>query len=605
MLKNDHNRLNAYQENINLLEGEIRRLSKLIDRLSVFRLLLLLLEIVLFVLLVSAKADWAQYFWSAMLLLPIAVFVMVVRKQNVVAKDLKFHKNLLWVYQNEVRMLAGEANGYDDGSKFEDERHIYSSDFDVFGPSSLYALTNRSATKIGTNKLADELSATSTKSVILERQLAIAELSEHIESTFGFRANLRGHEVTKIEEIKEKLRGKLFEQTKFTANRILRAYVKIMPVAIGILFLAALVFGGLLWNVLGLMALINAAVTYAYSKQITQVYYGFSGSSSFLDSYSEAIAWTEKYDWQSTYIKSLFGSNEKVSGHIKSLSKIIVAFDARLNFLLYAVLNFFLLWDLKCCIQLGDWTRNMSAKVEQGLDRIGYFEELISFATLSYNHPNWAFPKIEEQFTLSATNLGHPLIQKNKRVNNDFSFAKSPTVDIITGSNMAGKSTFLRTVGVNMVLAYAGAPVCATTFNLSIFKMLSYMRIKDNLIENTSTFKAELNRLRMILDEVETSDNSLVFIDEMLRGTNSKDKFDGSKAFIEKLLSLKKPALFATHDLQLSEMEVKYPLSVRNFHFDIEVSDGEMDFDYKIKDGPCTQFNAAILLRQIGLNLAD
>lgn len=166
---------------------------------------------------------------------------------------------------------------------------------------------------------------------------------------------------------------------------------------------------------------------------------------------------------------------------------------------------------------------------------------------------------------------------------------------------MAGKSTFLRTVGINMVLAYAGAPVCATQMELSIFKLLTYMRIKDNLIENTSTFKAELNRLKMILQEVEVHSNAFVLIDEMLRGTNSKDKFDGSKVFIEKLIALKIPTLFATHDLQLSELEHEHPIAVRNFHFDIQLIGEEMDFDYLMKHGPCTKFNAAILLKQIGL----
>lgn len=164
---------------------------------------------------------------------------------------------------------------------------------------------------------------------------------------------------------------------------------------------------------------------------------------------------------------------------------------------------------------------------------------------------------------------------------NNYQLEHQPTVDIVTGSNMAGD--FLRTMGVNMVLAYAGAPVCASQMQLSIFRLLTYMRIKDNLIESTSTFKAELNRLKMILTEVAEHKNAFVFIDEMLRGTNSKDKFDGSKAFIEKLIGLKTPTLFATHDLLLSELENKYPTEVRNYHFDIQLIGAEMEFDYKIK----------------------
>ncbi|MNY06591.1 DNA mismatch repair protein MutS [compost metagenome] len=239
----------------------------------------------------------------------------------------------------------------------------------------------------------------------------------------------------------------------------------------------------------------------------------------------------------------------------------------------------------------------------KGLNRISRFEELISLATLSYNQPGWNFPVIEDVFHLKAVNIGHPLIHEHERIVNSFELMQKPTVDIVTGSNMAGKSTFLRTVGINMSLAFAGAPVCADQLSLSVFNILSYMRIKDSLNDHTSTFKAELNRLKMILDSIQTSRNSFVLIDEMLRGTNSKDKYLGSKVFIEKLIEQNTPALFATHDLQLSEMQDSYPQQIRNYHFDIQISEGEMNFDYKLKQGPCSTFNAALLLKEIGLTL--
>jgi DNA mismatch repair ATPase MutS len=175
-------------------------------------------------------------------------------------------------------------------------------------------------------------------------------------------------------------------------------------------------------------------------------------------------------------------------------------------------------------------------------------------------------------------------------------------VDIITGSNMAGKSTFLRTVGINMVLAYAGAPVCAASLKLSVFNILTYMRIKDSLNDQTSTFKAELNRLKMILEGVKVLSHPLVLIDEMLRGTNSKDKYLGSRVFIQQMIREHTPTLFATHDLQLSDMTDAYPAEVRNYHFDIQLAAGEMNFDYKLKHGACKTFNAALLLQEIGLS---
>ena len=601
MLNTEQDRLKQYQEEVKRLQEKIVDTKVKIDRLSILRVGLLVVEVGFFVGLTAAVQDWAVILWSVLLVLPVVLFVLVVRKQSALNGILTANQNLEWVYQNEVNLINGMPNGYDDGTRFEDEAHTYLSDFDILGKSSVYALINRGASKIGTEELAIHLAAPAQKETILARQGAIAELTVEIDSTFIFRGSLRGHEITKIEEIKQKLKHQLLNQLSFAFNKLLRIYAKAIPYIVGLLFLIALVFGGKFWSALGSIAFANAMLTYFYSKQITQVYYGFSGSSNLLNSYAKAIEWTEQKQWRSAYLQKLFSSDEKVSGHIKSLAKIIVAFDARLNFLLYAILNFFLLWDIRCSIKLADWCVKFTDKVENGLDRIGYFEELISFATLHHNHPDWTFPKISDDFALEVKNVGHPLIASKNRVVNDYHLALTPTVDIITGSNMAGKSTFLRTLGVNMVLAYAGAPVCATHMQLSIFRLLTYMRIKDNLIESTSTFKAELNRLKMILSEVAAHKDTFVFIDEMLRGTNSKDKFDGSKVFIEKLIGLKIQTLFATHDLQLSELSTVHPSGVRNAHFDIQLIGAEMEFDYKIKQGPCTQFNAAILLKQIGL----
>lgn len=597
------------QENYEFLIKEIKTkittVKIRIDRFSFIRVALLVAEVALFVSFVSSDNDLVTFIVGLCLLIPIAIFIVVVKKQNVLSKHETYLKNLLWVYQNEENLSNGQENGYDHGTSFEDENHPYLSDLDIFGKASLFAMINRCTTKKGVEQLSNHLAYESDKAKILARQTAIQEIVSIIDSTFEFRANLKGHDVSKIEEIKYKLKTNLADQLKFTRQKFLRIYVKIVPFLTFTLLFAASIWGGKLWSFLSLMVLINAAVVFYYMKWINKVYYGFSGSALLLNDYSKAIEWTEGRKWESNYILNLFTSSDKVSLEIKKLAKIIQAFDARLNILLSAVLNFFFLWDLSCCIKIDLWYKNAATKVEDGLDRIGYFEELISIATLSFNQPEWTFPKLEEDFCLSSTAIGHPLIPKQKRVTNHFDVMKQPTVDIVTGSNMAGKSTFLRTVGINMVLAYLGAPVCADKMSLSIFKLLTYMRIKDSLNESTSTFKAELNRLKMILGHVSLHENSFVLIDEMLRGTNSKDKFMGSKVFIEKLIDLGTPTLFATHDLQLSELKEIHAQAVRNFHFDIQINHGEMEFDYKLKEGPCTVFNAAILLKQIGLSLEE
>lgn len=603
MLKMQQHAHHNYEVIINELIDKIDKVKRKVDKYSFLRVALLLVEILIFIAFVSVQNQTAVFVIGVCLLLPIAIFVVVVKKQNTLIEEEAYLKNLLWVYQNELNLMNGLPNGYNDGTSFEDENHPYLSDLDIFGSSSLFALMNRCTTKIGIEQLAKHLSVESSKTKILERQDAVKEISTKIDSTFEFRAKLKGHDVSKIEQIKAKLANQLSSQLTFTHQSFLRIYVKVLPYFISLLFVAAILLGGKLWSVLALFAFINASIAFLFSKKVNLVYYGFSGSSALLNDYAVAIKWTEDQNWQSVYLLNLFTSKEKVSGQIQVLSKIIQAFDARLNILLAAVLNFFLLWDLKCCIQIDEWHKTSSVEVKNGLDRIGYFEELIAIATLSYNHPTWSFPVIEDQFSLSVIAIGHPLIHPQKRVDNDYQLVTQPTVDIVTGSNMAGKSTFLRTLGINMVLAYAGAPVCAGKMSLSIFKVLTYMRIKDSLNESTSTFKAELDRLKMILTHVAGYSNSFVLIDEMLRGTNSRDKYLGSKVFIEKLIQLKTPTLFATHDLQLSELIGVHQNTVRNYHFDIQITNGEMKFDYKIKSGPCTTFNAAILLKEIGLSL--
>lgn len=603
MLKTQQKTLQQYEVLIREITNKIAKLKIKVDRFSILRVALLIIEVFIFIGFVSIESEFFVFILGLCLFIPVVVFVFVVKKQNLLIKEEDYLKNLLWVYQNEVNLLNGLPNGYSDGAVFEDESHPYLSDLDVFGKSSLFALINRCSTKIGINQLVRHLSAENDKTTILERQVAIKEISKKIDSTFEFRAKLKGHDVSKIEQIKSKLANQLGGQLEFTHQYFLKIYIKILPYFISILFLAAILLGGKLWSILGLFAFINAFITFLFSKQINLVYHGFSGSSVLLNDYAVAIKWTEDQHWQSSYLLNLFQSKEKVSGQIQALSKIIQAFDARLNILLAAFLNFFLLWDLKCCIKIDKWHKSSLVEVEKGLDRIGYFEELIAFATLSCNYPEWTFPKIEDQFSLSAHTIGHPLIQAQQRVDNDFQLSTYPTVDIVTGSNMAGKSTFLRTLGINMVLAYAGAPVCAGKMSLSIFKVLTYMRIKDSLNESTSTFKAELDRLKMILAHVALHPNSFVLIDEMLRGTNSRDKYLGSKVFIEKLIQLKTSTLFATHDLQLSELIEVHKDTVRNYHFDIQITEGEMKFDYKIKSGPCSTFNAAILLKEIGLSI--
>jgi len=603
MLKLQAQIISGYGEKIKQVTDGINETKKLIDKLSLIRVGLFLAEILFFVLLVRSADDGLRTLIQIALLVPVMAFAYVVRKQSKLDLEIDYKKQLLWVYQNEWNVLNGIENGYDHGTAFESETHPYTSDLDIFGKASLFALLNRCSTKNGNDVLAKKLGEKSTRDNILSRQEAVKEIVAKIDETYSFRANLHGYDPDKIEQIKMQLKLQLGSQLEFVKGKFLRFYVKLVPfLSIG-LILAAIIISSAFWKILALVFVIHTGWNVLLNAKISKVFYTFGGSSGLLNGYASAILWTESQNWKSPYILNLFDSRIPVSKEIKSLSKIIQNFDARLNILIGGILNALLLWDLKCCINLDIWYKSSSKDVIAALNHLGDFEELISLATVAYNQPDWVFPAVADQFTLKTEQLGHPLIRRELRVDNDFYLTQNPTVDIVTGSNMAGKSTFLRTLGINMVLAYSGAPVCASNLQLSVFSINTYMRIKDSLNESTSTFKAELNRLKMILENVVSDKDTLVLIDEMLRGTNSRDKYLGSKVFVEKLIAEKTPALFATHDLQLADLINDYPTEVRNFHFDIQISHGEMKFDYLLKQGPCKTFNAAILLKQIGLTL--
>ncbi len=239
------------------------------------------------------------------------------------------------------------------------------------------------------------------------------------------------------------------------------------------------------------------------------------------------------------------------------------------------------MWAIKQAIAIEDWKRDNQQNLEKAFDVIAEFEALMSLASLHVNYTGWCFPEIatgdQGMVPFRATaQIAHPLIFAAAVVPNDYELTDTLKIDIITGSNMAGKSTFLRTMGINTVLALCGAPACAATMRVSVVGIVSYMRIKDSLNESTSTFKAELDRLQMLLAAVDSDARVFFLIDEMLRGTNSVDKYLGSKAVIEQLIRKKGVGLVATHDLQIAHLERQYPGYIRNFYFDIQVRNGEM-----------------------------
>ncbi len=361
--------------------------------------------------------------------------------------------------------------------------------------------------------------------------------------------------------------------------------------------------------VFSLLLLIFFVTGLLISSRIQKVYQLLSKLEPVVATLFKQVNWFEQEKFESHLLMNLQQSlrnkeDKKTSSAIKELQNILNRFDVRLNVFGFFILNTFFLWDLWQIIALNKWKFANKLLVSNWFSTIALIEITGSFAALNFNNPDWSFPLIvDEHFTLGGEQIGHPLIAKERSVANDFSIHGMSKIDLITGSNMAGKSTFLRSIGVNIILTYAGCCVCAKNFTVSIATLMSSMRIEDNLAENTSTFYAELKKLKSIIDAVNSGVKTFILLDEILRGTNSFDRHTGSKALIQQLIKKDAIAVIATHDIELAKLENEFPVSIKNYHFDVQVKGDELFFDYRIKDGVCKSMNASVLMKQIGIEM--
>ncbi|QHS54057.1 DNA mismatch repair protein MutS [Mucilaginibacter sp. 14171R-50] len=534
----------------------------------------------------------------------LAAFAWLVARQSEYERRRDYYLDLESINLNEINSLQGNINLYNNGQRYYNEKHFYSSDLDIFGDASLYNLINRSSTATGNDKLASWLNAPADKPTILARQQAVKEIAAKHNWKKELQALLLFSNDGDISRL-----NKLFSYLRLPLNlpgeKGLGKYALLAPYILVAAIVAAYFYAPakILAIAIGLANLGIVASKASYIKKADMI---ADKIGTMLGKYAGVFSKIQSEEWTAAYSNNLVQKlkNDKTSQKIQELSELINKLNYHLNIIVGVILNLFFLWDIRQIIAIENWKRNNHENLETAFDVIAEFEALISIAVTAINYPDWVCPAIAdtEGYTLTAKNIAHPLIREN-RVDNDYELSDAYSIDIITGSNMAGKSTFLRTVGINTVMALAGANVCARAMEVSVITIVSYMRIKDSLNESTSTFKAELDRLQMLMGAVEHEHRVFFLIDEMLRGTNSMDKYLGSKAVIEQLIRKKGVGMVATHDLQIARLEDKYPNYVRNYYFDIKVQNGEMLFDYKLKHGECKTFNASLLLKQIGIDV--
>lgn len=590
-----------YQAELKGCAAEIKHYGKLINKYSILRLFLLIAGIFLFYQSLKIDQSWfpVLVFFSV-----IFVFASLVRKQNQFEKRRNFFRDLSKIHHNELNSLDRKENIYPVGSEWTDDLHPYTSDLDIFGRSSLFELMNRCATVAGNAKLAGWLKKAAPADVIRERQRAVQELSSRQGWKSDFQAVLLFNNGAAHDHAAD-----LFQYMREgagTCSNWLKIYIRWIP---AVFFATALLSWYISFFLLPLISfgIVNLLLMQNFNARVMKTESLIGKMSKILERFSEALSAIKKENWEADLLVQLSADLKddqkgKLPEQIKSLSVLINKLNLGLS-TIGPLLNFIMAWNIRQLLAIEGWKQENKLNIEGAFDMIATFEALVSLSSLNTNYPSWTFPSISEQqhYTLNVKAIWHPLIPSELRIVNDFELNNERKIDIITGSNMAGKSTFLRTLGINIVLALSGAPVCAQMMELCPVLVFSYMRIRDSLNESTSTFKAELDRLQALLEILNTEAKVYFLIDEMLRGTNSVDKFLGSKAIIERLISQKAVGIIATHDLQIAELEEKYPDYIRNFHFDIQVEGEDMKFDYKLKKGECRTFNAQMLLKRIGI----
>lgn len=591
-----------YQYRIEEFTSQLTKTKQYLQRIAWLRLFIALLS---FLLLYKTWSSIPTLLWLAEAIGCIALFLYIVSK-DVTAKEKAVHlERLIDINNEEIKIIHNHFSHREAGLEYLPPQHTYAEDVDLFGKASLYQYINRCTSQQGKKKLADKLLYPSTQQQIKKEQESVAELKNKTEFIQQLQALGIANKLTNSTE--NKMATWIQSSLQFTAN-YWQWLVFVFPVLTMLsvfLYIINILPSGVFW----LFVFVCYLISFFISSRINETYKILSNVSGEIKTLQRQLETIEKQTFTSAKLLHFQQLLRNANGtatvtEIKKLYNILNRFDVRLNHFLFFFLNTFLLWDLQQLLALNKWKLHNQQSVLNWFDVIAEVEKSNSLAVLYCNHPAWCMPVITDDFfTINVIKLGHPLLPEEDRVDNNFSLQGKSKIAVVTGSNMGGKSTFLRSVGANTVLALMGAPVCAESFAISVVKLMTSMRVADNLAESTSTFYAELKKLKTIIEAVNQGEPVLILLDEILRGTNSFDRHTGSVALLKQLIKKNAVAIVATHDVDLAKMETQFPQAIQNYHFDVQATGDELHFDYKLKEGICQSLNASILMKNIGIEM--
>ena len=542
----------------------------------------------LFAIVIGYKAiNESSWLWGFLAAVMIVLFFLLIGKHKQIAVKRRIAKAKIAINEREIAFIEQGIYPADNGKDFEPAQHPYAYDLDILGEKSLYHYLNRTHTYLGRKRLAQRLLYPDT-TTILTHQEAIKALTPQLAWRQTFMAH--AEQIDDSPSFYDRL-----QQWAVTPTPPMGKFMRVFTVISPIVFTLSAIIGYIydyevLKSIAKLLLTINLSVFFFYISKINKEKLGFEHTYAMLYAFKECIAQVEAHFPE---------KNKQASTHIAQLSRLLDDLDSVSNILVSIPLNIFSFYHLHRYRALLQWKRTYGTHIAQWLETVATTEVLCSFANFAYNNPHFVYPTFNNQYRINFEDVGHPLIAENERITNNITLDEAHFI-ILTGSNMSGKSTFLRTLGVNMLLAQVGLPVCAREAAIHPLPLLVSMRLSDSLSDGKSYFFAEINRIEQIMTALKR-ERCMVLLDEILRGTNSEDKQYGTIKIIERLLSLKAIGIVATHDIEVCKTADRYPQQLQNKCFESYIHEGELSFDYKLREGICQNKNATFLMEKLGI----
>lgn len=575
----------------------IDRLKKRIYFHGIFRLALFAGSF--FVVYALTRDLWLL---AVVLLLLAVAFAWSLQQHNRLADERESAESLLRIAENELKAFHHDFSAFDGASGNIDPSHPFSFDLDIFGDRSVFQQINRTSLPAGKERLAEIIQFPLTKKeAIIDRQKAIAELAG--KEGFCLRFRMSGLKISSPNGSDARFIFTTNAENGLSQHLFWKSAVRIVPLLYPVfivLWFAGIAPGGLFLY----LYLFTLALSLLPMKKVKMTWLLFDKKSKLLNTYASLLKLLEHEKMDTPLLISLqkqLGHNKKASEAIGELSRYSRNLDVGFT-LAMLILNPLFLWTTLYALKIENWMKKHGRDIETWFAVLAEMDALISLGTFACNRPDYIYPEISDIPCFRGKELGHPLIPREKCVTNDIDISRKPFFMIVTGANMAGKSTYLRTVGVNHVLASVGLPVCADELTFYPGRLLTNLRTSDSLVNSESYFMAELKRLRMIIDRLESGEEGLLIIlDEILKGTNSEDKQWGSLALMKRLTGLGGNGIIATHDLALGSLENEFPREIKNWHFDAVICEDVLTFDYKLREGIARNMNASFLMRKMGI----